>query len=172
VSAVADGDPGTPVARERSRAGNGGRIAAVVIAGFFLLLILAFMVMPFLKHDEARLNAIGPVAAGPGFERGGVMFSGTAGTWEVRGQMVVDAQRRVHFAFDLLSAAGQPAPATLLPKLALDRPERDTPALHPQVSREGPGSYAAMMPLPADGAWRLRIELPKIAAVFLFTVSE
>ena len=167
----------TPVAaqeadRAAGRSAGGGRTAAIVIAGLFLLLILAFMVMPFLKHDEARLNAIGPVPAGPGYERGGVVFSGTAGTWEVRGRMAVDAQRRVHFAFDLVSPNGQPAPAMLQPKLALDMPERPGEPLRPAVSHEGPGSYAAMMPLPADGQWRLRIELPDIAAVFLFNVAD
>lgn len=170
MSPVVDVDSGFP--RRPQASGNGGRIAAIVIAGAFLLLIVAFMAMPFLKHDEARLNAIGPVAPGPGYERGGVVFSGTASTWEVKGRMAVDAQRRVHFAFDLISPTGQPAPASLQPRLALDMPDRDLPPLRPQVSREGAGSYAATSPLPVDGQWRLRIELPEIAAVLLFNVTE
>lgn len=159
-------------AAPRSAGAGAGRIVAAVIAGLFLLLILAFMAMPFLRHDEARLNAIGPVPAGPGYERGGLVFAGTAGTWEVKGRMGIDAQRRVHFAFDLVSPTGQPAPALLQPKLALDMPERPAEPLRPVLTNEGPGSYAAMAPLPADGKWRLRIELPEIAAVFLFNVGD
>ncbi|WP_332669775.1 FixH family protein [Aromatoleum sp.] len=160
------------VTRRQAAESNGARIVALAIAGAFLLLILAFVAMAFIDHDEARLNPVGPVARGAGTERGGVVFSGAAGTWEVRGQVAIDAQRRAHVAFDLVSPTGQPAPASLVPTVAFDRPGRETTPLTATVSREAPGSYAAASPLPAEGQWRLRIGLPEIAAVLLFDATE
>lgn len=158
--------------RRQSAESNGARIAALAVAGAFLLLILAFVTMAFLDHDETRLNPIGPVARGAGSERGGVVFSGAAGTWEVRGQVAIDAQRLVHVVFDLVSPTGQPAPASLVPTVAFDRPDSETTPLTAAPSREAPGSYAATASLPADGQWRLRIGLPEIAAVLFFNVAE
>jgi hypothetical protein len=160
------------VARRRAAENNGARIAALAIGGAFLLLILAFVTMAFIVRDEARLNPIGPVAPGAGSERGGVVFSGAAGTWELRGQVAIDAQRSVHVAFDLVSPTGQPAPASLVPTIAFEQPDRETTPLTATASREAPGSYVATAPLPADGQWRLRIGLPEIAAVLVFDVAE
>lgn len=160
------------VARRQAAEGNGARIAALAIAGAFLLLILAFVTMAFIDRDEARLNPIGPVATGAGSERGGVVFAGAAGTWELRGQVGIDAQRNVRVAFDLVSPTGQPAPASLVPTIAFDRPDSEMTPLAATASREAPGSYVATAPLPADGQWRLRIGLPEIAAVLVFDVAE
>lgn len=160
------------VTRRQVAESNGARIAALAIAGAFLLLILAFVTMAFIDRDEARLDPIGPVAPGAGAERGGVVFSGAAGTWELRGQVAIDGQRRVHVAFDLVSPTGQPAPASLVPTVAFDRPDSETAPLSAIASREAPGSYVATASLPTDGQWRLRIGLPDIAAVLLFDVTQ
>ncbi len=77
--------------------------------------------MIFFVHDEARLNAVGPIAAAPGAERGGVVFHGTANIWEVRGRLAQDAARQANFAIDL-SAHRPPAPADLALRLSLERP--------------------------------------------------
>ena len=153
------------------QAGN-ARIVAIVIAIPFLLLIAAFMVMPFLNHSETRLNAIGPVSPAAGFERGGVRFSGAAATWEVKGQAVLDAQRRMYFAFDLIGPNGQPAPGSLAPQVVFESPETVSAPLRPAVSRHGPGAYSADEVLPVAGRWLLRIELPDIAATLTFDVTD
>ena len=42
---------------------RGARLLVGIIGGGFLLLIAAFVGMIFFVHDEARLNAVGPIAA-------------------------------------------------------------------------------------------------------------
>lgn len=156
----------------RTSGARGVRLVAVSIGTLFLLLVVSFMLMVFFVQDEARLNAVGPIASAPGAERGGLVFRGTANIWDVRGRMTLDADQRVRFALDLIGPAGQPAPASLDFALALDMPAHDMEALRPAVSRTGPGSYVAAAPLPHAGQWRLRIELPEITGVFLFDVDD
>ena len=162
-----------PTGRASSASGTRAvRYAALAIAVPFLLLVLAFVVMPFLDHSEARLDAVGPIAPAPGIERGGLVFAGTAGVWEVKGRVAVDAGRRVHLAFDLAAPNGQPAPATLVPGLLLDLADREIEPLRLEVSRTGPGAYASGAPVPFGGRWRLRIEFPDITGVFVFDVAD
>jgi hypothetical protein len=151
---------------------RGVRMVAMSVGALFLLLVAGFVAMVFFVQEEARLNAVGPIAAGPGAERGGLVFRGTANIWEVRGRMTLDAQRQVRFGLDLIGPTGQPAPASLDFRIALDRPEHDMTPLRPGVVRTGPGAYAASAALPQAGQWRLRIELPEITGVFLFDVDE
>lgn len=151
--------------------GRGVRVVAVAIAAVFFLLIGSFILMVFFIQDEARLNAVGPIAPAPGLERGGLVFAGTANIWEVRGRMTIDERRHVRFAFDLVGPAGVPAPDTLAFDVALDMPEHDMPPLQLAVTRTGAGSYVAGAPLPRTGQWRLNIILPEITGVFVFDVD-
>jgi hypothetical protein len=150
---------------------RGVRVVAVVVGMGFLLLVLAFVMMVFFVHDEARLNAVGPIAPSPGAERGGLVFTGTANVWEVRGRMTLNDERQVRFDVDLVGPTAQPAPDTLDVRFALDMPEHDMEALRPQLRRAGPGGYVATAALPHPGQWRLQIELPEITGVFLFDVE-
>ena len=149
------------------------RMVALLLAGAFLLLVSAFGAMVFFVQDEARLNAVGPIAAGPGAERGGLVFRGTANIWDVRGRMVIDAERNVHFAFDLVGPTAQPAPASLPFHLELDKVERDDlPPMRISHRLTGLGSYAASAALPSAGRWRLRMVFEGITGVFEFDVDE
>ncbi|HRP75538.1 MAG TPA: AAA family ATPase [Rhodocyclaceae bacterium] len=154
------------------RSARGVRIVAIVMATVFFLLIGAFTLMVFFVHDEARLNAVGPIAPGPGQERGGLVFTGTANIWEVRGRMTLDARRQVRFDFDLIGPTGIPAPDTLEVSVAVDMPIHDMPTIELPLVRTGPGSYAAGAPLPQAGQWRLLITLPEITGVFIFDVDS
>ena len=107
-------------ATDATSAARGARVLVGIIGGGFLLLIAAFVGMIFFVHHEARLNAVGPIAAAPGAERGGVVFHGTANIWEVRGRLTQDAARQANFAIDLIGPTGQPAPADLALRLALE----------------------------------------------------
>lgn len=145
------------------------RIVALLVAGAFFVLVGAFVAMVFFVQDEARLNAVGPIAAGPGAERGGLIFHGTANIWEVRGRMVIDANRRVRFGFDLVGPTGQPAPRSLDFYLELDKVERDdVPPMRLTHQVTGPGSYVASADLPSEGRWRLRMVFEEITGVFEF----
>lgn len=155
-----------------TEAARGVRLVAIAIGTFFLLLTAGFVAMVFFVQDEARLNAVGPIAPGPGAERGGMVFRGTANIWDVRGRMTLDAERQVRFDLDLVGPTSQPAPSSLEFRLVLDMPEQTLAPLYPRIIRTGPGSYAASAPLPHAGQWRLRIELPEIAGVFLFMVED
>lgn len=150
---------------------RGARVLVGIIGGVFLLLIAAFVGMIFFVHDEARLNAVGPIAAAPGAERGGVVFHGTANIWEVRGRLMQDDARQVRFAIDLVGPTGQPAPPELAVRLALERADVDgavTPLAHRLLR---PGSLTATSAPLDPGRWRLRIALPEIEAVQEFRVE-
>lgn len=147
------------------------RWVAVVFGGLFLLLIIGFVAMVFFIQSEARLNAIGPIAPAPGAERGGLVFTGTANVWEVRGRMTQGAGRQVQFSFDLIGPNGQPAPRSLELGLSLDMPGQDMPAVPLAHTLTGIGSYAASATLPQSGRWRLRMAFPEITGVFEFEVE-
>ena len=149
------------------------RLVALLVAAAFFLLVGAFVTMVFFVQDEARLNAVGPIAAGPGAERGGLVFHGTANIWEVRGRMVIDAERRVRFGFDLIGPTGQPAPTSLEFRLELDKVAHDDRPPMPLVHRlTGPGSYIASAELPSAGRWQLRMVFPEITGVFDFDADD
>jgi hypothetical protein len=148
------------------------RFVALAIGSAFLLLALAFVMMVVFIQDEARLQAVGPISAEPGAERGGVVFRGTVNIWEVSGRMTVDARRQVRFVFDLRGPTGQPAPASLDLAVALDMPAHEMSALRPALMPSGPGSFTAAATLPMRGQWRLRMEFPELTGVFLFDVDE
>jgi len=147
------------------------RLVALIMAGTFFILIGAFVAMVFFVHDEARLNADGPIAAAPGAERGGLHFRGTANIWEVRGRMVIDAQGMAHFAFDLISPTGQPAPTSLDFHVELERGDRSQPPARIPLRLTGVGSYMTSAQLSSPGPWRLRIVFPEITGVFEFTAD-
>jgi hypothetical protein len=151
---------------------RGVRVVALVMGAAFLMLVLAFVMMVFFVHDEARLNAVGPIASSPGAERGGLVFTGTANIWEVRGRMTLNDDRQVRFDVEFVGPTAQPAPDSLDVRFALDMPEHDMEALRPPLRRAGPGGYVATAALPHPGQWRLRIELPEITGVFLFEVEH
>ena len=148
-------------------------MVAIIIGGLFFLLVAGFVTMVFFIQDEARLNAVGPIAAAPGAEQGGLVFHGTANIWEVRGRMTVDAERSARFAIDLIGPTGQPAPPSLDFRLLLAPPDENAAQLALNHSRTGPGSYLAQSgPLPTTGRWTLRIELPEITGVFGFDIDH
>lgn len=147
------------------------RIVAMVFGGVFLLLIAGFATMVFFVQSEARLNAIGPIAPAPGAERGGLVFRGTASTWDVRGQMTQNAERRVVFSFGVIGPGGQPAQPGLDFALALDMPGHDMAPIALPHSMTGIGNYIASATLPTAGKWRLKIMFPEITGVFEFDVE-
>lgn len=142
-----------------------------IIGGLFLLLIGAFVGMIFFVHHEARLNAVGPIAAAPGAERGGVVFHGTANIWEVRGRLTQDAARQASVAIDLVGPTGQPAPADLALRLGLERADDSGTARALDHRLIRPGSLVATSAPLEAGRWRLRITLPEIEAVQEFRVE-
>ena len=150
---------------------RGARLLVGLIGGLFLLLIAAFVGMIFFVHDEARLNAVGPIAAAPGAERGGVIFHGTANIWEVRGRLTQDAARQASFAIDLVGPTGQPAPAELALSLGLERGDDRGAAQALDHRLVRPGSLVATSAPLEAGHWRLRITLPEIEAVQAFRVE-
>ena len=150
---------------------RGARLLVGIIGGGFLLLIAAFVGMIFFVHDEARLNAVGPIAAAPGAERGGVVFHGTANIWEVRGRLTQDAARQANFAIDLVGPTGQPAPADLALRLSLEPADGAGSAVALEHRLVRPGSLVATSAALEPGQWRLRIALPEIEAVQEFSVE-
>ncbi|WEN40794.1 hypothetical protein CKCBHOJB_00327 [Thauera sp. GDN1] len=157
---------------ERPAAGaRGARLLVAIIGGGFLLLIAAFVGMIFFVHDEARLNAVGPIAAAPGAERGGVIFHGTANIWEVRGRLSQDGARQASVAIDFVGPTGQPAPADLAVRLGLERADDGSAAQALEHRLLRPGSLVATSAPLAPGRWRLRITLPEIEAVQEFRVE-
>ena len=149
----------------------GARWLVGLVGGAFLLLIAAFVSMVFLAQDEVRLNAVGPIAAAPGAERGGVVFHGTANIWEVRGRLTQDAARQANFAIDLVGPTGQPAPADLALRLSLEPADGAGSAQALAHRLVGPGSVVASSAPLETGRWRLRIALPEIEAVQEFRVE-
>lgn len=150
---------------------RGARVLVGIIGGLFLLLIAAFVGMIFFVHDEARLNAVGPIAAAPGAERGGVVFHGTANIWEVRGRLVQNTARQASIAIDLIGPTGQPAPADLALRLGLEHADGAGTAQALEHRLIGPGSLVASSAPLETGRWRLRITLPEIEAVQEFRVE-
>ena len=163
----------TPIPQRAAHAqARSARVLVGVIGGLFLLLIAAFVGMIFFVHNETRLNAIGPIAAAPGAERGGVIFHGTANIWEVRGRLTEDAARQVSVAIDLVGPTGQPAPAELALSLGLERADDNGGARVLEHRLIRPGSLVATSPPLTAGRWRLRIALPEIEAVQEFRVES
>lgn len=150
---------------------NTPRIVAAIIGLVFFALIAAFVTMAMITRDEARLNVIGPIPASPGLERGGVRFAGTVHVWQVDGRLASDASGNLRIAIDLLGPNGQPPPPSLPMALALDMPEREMAPLRPRVQVGTLGAYTANVELPTTGQWRLRLEVPEITGVLLFTVD-
>lgn len=157
--------------RQDDNGARGVRVVAISLAAGFFLLIGAFVLMVFFVQDEARLNAVGPIAPAPGQERGGLVFAGTANIWEIRGRMTLDDTRQVRFDFDLTGPTGIPAPDTLEIAATLDMPEHDMAPIRVPIARGGSGAFATGAALPQPGKWRLRIELPEITGVFVFDVD-
>lgn len=147
------------------------RIVAAMLGALFLLLIIGFTTMVFFVQSEARLNAIGPIAPAPGAERGGLVFRGTASIWDVRGQMTLNAERRVTFSFGMIGPGGQPAQPELDFTLALDMPDQEMTPIALPYTMTGIGNYAASTTLPAAGKWRLKMAFPEITGVFVFDVE-
>ena len=150
---------------------RGARWLVGLVGGAFLLLIAAFVGMIFLAQDEIRLNAVGPIAAAPGAERGGVVFHGTANIWEVRGRLTQDGARRALLAIDLVGPTSQPAPAGLPLRLELERVDGTGAAVALEHRLVRPGSLVANSAPLEPGPWRLRIALPEIEAVQEFSVE-
>lgn len=149
----------------------GARWLVGLVGGAFLLLMAAFVSMVFLAQDEVRLNAVGPIAAAPGAERGGVVFHGTANIWEVRGRLTQDSARQALLAIDLVGPTSQPAPAGLPLRLELERVDGTGAAVALEHRLVRPGSLVATSAALEPGQWRLRIALPEIEAVQEFSVE-
>lgn len=152
----------------RAQSARSARLVALLVGLPIFALLLAFMVMPFLARDETRLNAVGPIPASPGLERGGVRFAGTVHLWEIDGRIGTDDQQRLRLAFDLRGPDGQPSPPGLEVGLTLDMPEREMVPLRLSTTRTGPGAYSASGSIPEEGRWRLRMEFPEVTGVLLF----
>ena len=149
----------------------GARWLVGLVGGAFLLLIAAFVSMVFLAQDEVRLNAVGPIAAAPGAERGGVVFHGTANIWEVRGRLTQDDARQVSLAIDLVGPTAQPAPAGLQLSLSLERDDGTGTPIPLDHRLVRPGSRVATSAPLETGQWRLRLTLPEIEALQEFSVE-
>lgn len=156
-----------------SRPGSSGdaratRIVAITLATAFLLLILAFMLMPLIAQSDIRLNAVGPVARTAGAERGGLVFHGTANIWEIRGRMTQNAADGVMFGFNLIGPTGQPPPPELPLTLSLERADGAQPGVPLAITQLGLGAYQATGTLSESGQWRLRMVFSEVVAVFDF----
>lgn len=147
------------------------RLLILVLGVFSLALVGGLISMVFLVSDEVRVNAVGPIAPTVGAERGGLVFKGTIGVWEINGRQIANAARQVHFLIDLIDPVGQPAPPTLEIGLLLDPPESGLPSVPLTPVRVGPGRYTASAELPANGRWLLRIQLSSLTGLFHFQVD-
>ena len=157
-------------------AARSARLVALALAVPFLLLIAAFVALPFFRHDEVPLNAIGPIGARDGAAHGGVVFRGTANIWEVRGQLFEDRGRRIHVTLALIGPGGQPpdppgpALSASLHPLAADGSEG---AAQPApLAQAGAGQYSFSATLPQSERWRLRLAFPEVRAVFDFSLRD
>lgn len=150
---------------------NTARIIAGILGLIFLLLILAFVTMALVQRDEVRINAIGPFGPAPGAERGGVRFAGAIHVWEVNGHVAIDAARNATVSAHLRGPNGQPPGAGLDLTAAFERPDSDAGAIPARLRRSGPGVYTGAAALPADGQWRLRLKVPEVTGVMVFTVD-
>ncbi|WP_058933128.1 FixH family protein [Thioalkalivibrio nitratireducens] len=145
---------------------------ALGVGAGFLLLVGALFVVPFLIPDQTRLNAMAPIAPAPGLEQGGHAFAGTVGSWDVRGQITIDAGRQARIAINVTEAGREPVPAARPLQLALDMPEHAMQVLRPTAAQAGAGSYLAQSRLPMAGLWRLHVELLEGTGLFDFNVPQ
>ena len=147
------------------------RIFALVIGVLSLALVGGLISMIFFVADEVTVRAVGPVPPGPGAERGGLVFKGTVGLWEINGRQTADAARRVRFDMELTGPSGQPPPPTLEMRWVLDLPDSGLPEISVTYSQVGPGRYTGTAQLPADGQWNLRIQTSVVTGRFRFYVD-
>jgi len=150
----------------RPAAARRARLVVLAIALPFLLLIGAFVVMPFIASDEVPLNAVGPVLPAEDAIHGGLVLQGTANVWEVRGQLTEHLDHVLRFQFTLTGPTGQPAPAELPLGLVARRKNDEASAVPWSVTRVGAGAYIAEARLPAGGRWQLRLKFSNVTAVF------
>lgn len=150
----------------------GARMLALGVGAGFLLLVGAFLIVPFLTPDQTRLTAVAPITPAPGLEWGGHAFAGTVGSWDVTGRVTIDARRQARIAIDVTRAGGEPAPVARPLQFALEMPEHAMEVLRPTVARAGAGSYLAQSPLPMAGRWRLHLEFPEGTGLFDFDVPQ
>ena len=148
------------------------RWLAAIIGGLFLLLVAGFIAMVVFVKDEVRINPVGPIAAAPGLEQGGLHFQGTLNVWELQGRMAIDARRQAHFELDMRGPSGQPAPRDLAFSLALATPDGSREPLRIPHESIGIGSYAASVQLPAPGRWQLRVGFPEVTGVLEFDAGR
>ena len=147
------------------------RIFVLVIGVLSLTLVGGLISMVFFVSDEVTVRAVGPVPPGPGAERGGLVFKGTVGLWEINGRQMADASRRVRFDMELGGPSGQPPPPDLEMRWVLDLPDSGLPKISVTPSQVGPGRYTGTAQLPADGQWLLRIQTPVVTGRFKFFVD-
>ena len=147
------------------------RMIVLVIGVLSLALVGGLISMIFFAADEVPVAAVGPVPAGPGAERGGVVFKGTVGLWEINGRQTADTSRRVRFVMELTGPSGQRPPPTLEMRWVLDLPESGLPEIPVAPSRVGAGRYTGIVQLPVDGQWRLMIQTPNVTGRFIFYVD-
>ena len=147
------------------------RMIVLVIGVVSLALIGGLISMIFFVADEVTVPAVGPVPPGPGAERGGLVFKGTVGLYEINGRQTADASRRVRFDMELTGPSGQPPPPTLEMRWVLDLPDSGLPEIPVVPSRVGTGRYTGIAQLPVDGQWRLRIQTPIVTGRFMFYVD-
>ena len=147
------------------------RIFALVIGVLSLALVGGLISMVFFVSDEVKVPAVGPVSPGPGAERGGLVFQGTVGLWQINGTQTTDASRRVRFDMQLAGGSGQPPPPDLRMRWVLDLPDSGLPQISITPSQVGPGRYTGTAQLPADGQWNLRIQTSVVTGRFRFYVD-
>lgn len=145
------------------------RWTVALVAIPFVLLIAAFVAIPFIASDEVPLNPVGPVSPAPGAERGGTVFLGTANVWEVRGNVTQDASGAANFSFTLRGPNGHPPRGPLELTLELDQPDSGRPVVTLPLQNHGAGSYSAKTPVLSAGPWRLRMRFAEVTARFNFT---
>ena len=150
--------------------GRAARILAVGVGVGFLILVASFVAIPLLAPDQVTLQTVGPVAPGPGMERGGRAFAGRLHPWEITGEVTVDAERWAQVSFEITPTTGNPAPTGPTARLVLDMPDHAMESLEPALSQKDTGAYHAQARLPMDGRWRLHVLLPEGTGVFDFDV--
>ena len=147
------------------------RMIVLVIGVLSLALVGGLISMIFFVADEVTVPAVGPFPAGPGAARGGLVFRGTVGLWEINGRQTADASRRVRFTMELTGRTGQPPSPTFDMRWVLDLPESGLPEIPVVPSPLGTGRYSGTAQLPVDGQWRLRIHTPKLTGRLMFYVD-
>ena len=147
------------------------RIFVLVLGVLSLALVGGLISMVFFVSDEVTVRAVGPVPPGPGAERGGLVFQGTVGLWQINGQQTANAARQVRFDMQLTGGSGQPPPPNLDMRWVLDLPDSGLPKISVTPSQVGPGRYTGTAQLPADGQWFLRIHTPVVTGRLKFYVD-